>query len=222
MPEKTEPAGTVPKGRPIAPALARVIGALNLVSANADIEQIELELRKDTALSLRLFQYIHSAGLALSTPVRTYRQAVMVIGYKPLYRWLSLLLLSAEREPGKLKLARDAAIRGRFMELVGREQLQRSKPDDLFVTGMFSLVHEIFGHPLQQLLETIQLPDDIQEALLSREGVYGPLLNLAEAIEQDNQATVDRLIEELLLDPEATVAAHGAAVDWAKQLGIGQ
>jgi len=221
MSEKTEPAGTAPKPRPIAPALARVINALNLVSADADIEQIELELRKDTALSLRLFQYIHSAGLALSTPVRTYRQAVMVIGYKPLYRWLSLLMLNAEREPTKLKLARDAAIRGRFMELVGREQLQRSKPDDLFVTGMFSLVHELFGHPLPMLLETIQLPEDIQKALLSRQGIYGPLLNLAEAVEQGNQAEADRLIEELLLDPDATAAAHSAAIDWVKQLGIG-
>jgi c-di-GMP-related signal transduction protein len=221
MSEKTEPAGTVPKGRPIAPALARVINALNLVSADADIEQIELELRKDTALSLRLFQYIHSAGLALSTPVRTYRQAVMVIGYKPLYRWLSLLLLNAEREPAKLRLAREAAIRGRFMELVGREQLHRSKPDDLFVTGMFSLVHEIFGHPMPLLLETIQLPDDIQEALLSRKGVYGPLLDLAEAVERESQPEVDRLILELLLDPDATHEARVAAIAWVKQLGIG-
>jgi c-di-GMP phosphodiesterase len=209
------------KGRPIAPALARVINALNLVSADADIEAIELELRKDPGLSLRLFQYIHSAGLALSTPVRTYRQAVMVIGYKPLYRWLSLLMLSAEREPSKLKLARNAAIRGRYMENLGREQLHRAKPDDLFVTGMFSLVHEIFDQPLGTLLETIQLPDDIQEALVSRAGIYGPLLLLAEATEREDEAETARLVEELLLDAEATATAHATAVEWVKQLGIG-
>jgi EAL and modified HD-GYP domain-containing signal transduction protein len=221
MSEKTQEPGDTHKGRPITPALVRVMNVLNLVSADADIDAVELEMRKDPALSLRLFQYIHSAGLALSTPIRSYRQAVMVIGYKPLYRWLSLLLLSAEREPRKRKLARSAAVRGRFMENVGREQLQRSKPDDLFVTGMFSLVHEIFDQPLPLLLETIQLPEEIQEALLSRGGVYGPLLQLAEAMEHDNQTDVARLVGELLLDPEATAAAHQAALDWTRQLGIG-
>jgi c-di-GMP phosphodiesterase len=221
MSEKPQQPGNTHKGRPITPALARVMNVLNLVSADADIEAIELEMRKDPALSLRLFQYIHSAGLALSTPIRSYRQAVMVIGYKPLYRWLSLLLLSAEREPRKLKLASSAAVRGRFMENVGREQLQRAKADDLFVTGMFSLVHEIFDQRLPFLLETIQLPDDIQEALLSRGGVYGPLLQLAEAMEQGNQTDITRLVGELLLDPEATTAAHEAAIEWTKHLGIG-
>lgn len=222
MPDKPPEAGKIHKGRLITPALARVMNVLNLVSADADIDAVELEMRKDPALSLRLFQYIQSAGLALSTPIRSYRQAVMVIGYKPLYRWLSLLLLSAEGGSGKRKLAGSAAVRGRFMENVGREQLQRAKPDDLFVTGMFSLVHEIFDQSLPLLLETIQLPDEIQEALLSRSGVYGPLLQLAEAMEQDNRTEIDRLVGELLLDPEATAAAYQAALDWTKQLGIGQ
>ena len=50
---------------------------------------------------------------------------------------------------------------------------------------MFSLVHEIFDQPLPLLLETIQLPEDIQEALLSRTGLHGPLLQLAEAMEHE-------------------------------------
>ena len=85
-------------------------------------------MRRYPGLSLRLFQYIHSAGLALSSPIRSYRQAVMVIGYKPLYRWLSLLLLSAVREPGKLKLAHNAAVRGRFMENIGTSTCSARSP----------------------------------------------------------------------------------------------
>jgi len=211
----------IPEGRPIVPSLGRVINALNLVSSNADIEQIELELRKDPALSLRLFQYIHSAGFGLATPVRTYRQAVMVVGYKPLYRWLSLLLISANREPEKMELGFHAAVRGRFMEDLGREQLERSSPDDLFVTGVFSLVDRIFDHPMHLLLGTMTLPEDICDALLSRAGPYGPLLRLAEALEQDDAGEAERLGDELLLDPKSIGAAHKAATEWVAQLGIG-
>jgi len=210
----------VPEGRPISPSLGRVINVLTLVSSNADIDQIELELRKDPALSLRLFQYIHSAGFGLATPVRSYRQAVMVLGYKPLYRWLSLLLLSAQREPAKLELGFNAAVRGRFMENLGREQLERSIPDDLFVTGVFSLVDKIFEHPMPLLLETMNLPEDICDALLSRAGAYGPLLQLAEAVEQNDGGEAERLIGDLLLEPKATAAGHQAAVQWVAQLGI--
>lgn len=222
MSEPPQEHGKTSADRAIAPALIAVVNALNLVSADAEIEAIERELRKDPGLALRLFQYIHSADLSLSTPIRSYRQAVMVIGYKPLYRWLSLLLLSASRQPAKLELARKAAVRGRFMENVGRWQLHRSKPDELFITGMFSLLHEIFEQPLADLLLTIELPVEVQQALLEHAGPFGPMLQLAEAIEQQNQAEVERLNDELLLDPSKTEHSHLTANEWVDQLGLGR
>lgn len=206
--------------RPTAFSSGRAIKVLNLVSANADIERIELELRKDPVLTLQLLQYIHSAGFGLASPVRSYRQAVLVVGYKPLHRWLSLLM-NVEREPATIDLGFNAAVHGRFLENLGREHLERSNPDDLFMTGALSLLDRICDHPMAGLLDTVTLPEDICDALLSRAGPYGPLLQLAEAIEQNNTREVKLRIEELLLEPNATAATHRAAVQWVAQLGIG-
>lgn len=67
----------------------------------------------------------------------------------------------------------------------------------------------------------MNLPEDICDALPSRAGAYGPLLQLAEAVERSDGDEAKRLIGDLLLEPKATAAGHQAAVQWVTQLGIG-
>jgi EAL and modified HD-GYP domain-containing signal transduction protein len=52
----------------------------------------------------------------------------------------------------------------------------RDEQDRAFMTGMFSLLDVLFGRPLTELLEPLNLADDINEALLARGGRLGPLM----------------------------------------------
>jgi EAL and modified HD-GYP domain-containing signal transduction protein len=52
---------------------------------------------------------------------------------------------------------------------------------------MFSLLDRLLGLPMKEVLETIQLPDEVVRALLTRGGVYGPYLALAVASSSTSQ-----------------------------------
>ncbi|MDN8915731.1 hypothetical protein Q0O72_14075, partial [Staphylococcus aureus] len=72
--------------------------------------------------------------------------------------------------------------------------------ENLFVAGMFSLLDRLLGLPMQEVLETIPLPDEVVAALLKREGKYGPFLALAEACEL-NSNLVASLAASLDISP---------------------
>ena len=70
---------------------------------------------------------------------------------------------------------------------------------------------------MQEVLASIQLPEVVTEALISRSGLYGPYLALAEACEL-NSSLVGSLAESVKISSEDLNAAHLAALVWAKNI----
>ncbi|MGZ8261906.1 MAG: diguanylate phosphodiesterase, partial [Methylotenera sp.] len=69
-------------------------------------------------------------------------------------------------------------------------------------------------------LEKIQLPDNVSEALLAREGMYGPFLQLAEACEDADSQRIHELAELLQFDSIKVNECHISALAWAETLGV--
>ena len=68
------------------------------------------------------------------------------------------------------------------------------------------------------MLDSIQLPDDVVRALLTRGGTYGPYLALAEACEL-NSNLVESLAASLSIAPAEVNKAHLSALAWAQNVG---
>jgi EAL and modified HD-GYP domain-containing signal transduction protein len=198
---------------------AIIVQLMDLVRKNADVRELEAVLKRDAALSYKLFRYINSVGFGLGAEVQSLRHAVTMLGYSTLYRWLSLLLATASTGGYAAVLMQTAIIRGRFAELLGHGLLTKSEAEDLFVTGMFSLLDRLLGIPMEQVLEHIQLPEAVSQALLSREGMYGPFLALTEACEIGN-GQAGELADSLFISPRQVNEAHLAALAWAQNLKI--
>jgi c-di-GMP-related signal transduction protein len=64
-------------------------------------------------------------------------------------------------------------IRARFCELLAQTHAPAEQAQQAFVTGLFSLLDVLMGEPLDQLLGSIPLTDDIRAALLTRKGKLG-------------------------------------------------
>jgi len=165
------------------PSHAQIVRVLNLVRRNAEVKEIEAALKQDVTLSYKLLRYINSAGFGLSCEIQSYRHAVTILGTDKLNKWLSVLLVTASKDPAAPALMQTAIARGRFMETVGREFFDKSKLDNLFITGAFSLLDTLLGTRIDAILEQMHLPEAIADALLRREGVFAPFLELALACE---------------------------------------
>src|SRR3546814_16181472 len=100
-----------------------------------------------------------------------------------------------------------AIVRGRLAELAGHGILPKNEAENLFVVGMFSLLDRLLGIPMEQILEKVQLSESVAQALLTRDGVYGPFLELAEACEPDN-GDIAALADSLFLNPRQVKEAN--------------
>ncbi len=199
------------------PAQTVILQLMQLVKKNADVQQLESALKRDAALSYKLLRFINSAGFGLGREIQSLRQALALLGYAPLYRWLTLLLATASTSGYSPVLMETAVVRGRLTELLGQEFLPKGEAENLFVTGMFSLLDRLLGIPMKEVLETIQLSDDVVQALMTRDGMYGPYLALAEACEL-NSMLVGSLASSLNISPEDVNQAHLQALAWAQNI----
>ncbi len=204
----------------INPSFDGVLHLLNLVSQEADNKTIENGFKRDTTLSYKLLRYINSVGFGLSCEVQSIGHALTILGRNQLYRWLTLLMVTAGNNSSSPALMKTSITRGRLTELLGEPFFDKRDRDNLFVVGVFSLLDVMLKVPMDQALEKLQLPEPIVEALTKREGIFGPFLKLTEACEDANNAGILQLAALLQLNPEKVNQCHMEALAWTEALGI--
>ncbi|UGQ44658.1 EAL and HDOD domain-containing protein [Massilia endophytica] len=199
------------------PAQTIILQLMQMVNANADIAQLESVLKRDAALSYKLLRHINSAGFGAGREIQSLKQAITLLGYQPLYRWLTVLLATASTSGYSPVLLETAVVRGRLAELLAQKPLGKAEAENVFVAGMFSLLDRLLGISMEEVLQTIQLSDEVQKALLERGGKYGPYLALAEACEL-NSSLVSSMAASLNLPPAEINKAHLSALAWTQNI----
>jgi len=207
------------RSKDLNPAQAMILQLMDMVRRNVDVKQLEGVLKRDAALSYKLLRYINSAGFGLGCEIQSLKHAVTMLGYSPLYRWLALLLATATTTGYSPVLMQTAVIRGRFAELLGSTFLPKNEAENLFVAGMFSLLDKLLGVPMEDVLEKIQLSESVTQALLSREGIYGPFLALAEASEL-NAVDLEPMATSLCISANQVNQSQMSALAWAQTLKL--
>ena len=200
----------------------KVLEIMNQVRRHAEIAEIAALFRQDPVLSYKILRYINSPAGGLSKPAATLEQALMILGQQQLYRWLTLLLfVSGNVEALDAALMENALVRARLTELLGTEKMGTAQKEDLFVTGMFSLLDVLLRMPMNQALENLQLPEAVTQALIAREGPFAPYLELAIACEAFDAKRIAQLSQLLSLDVDRVNIHHIDALVWAQSLDAG-
>jgi EAL and modified HD-GYP domain-containing signal transduction protein len=202
------------KGSKSAVNRLRVLQLLNKLRQDADTSHLEEELKQDPVLSYRLLAYANSPLLGMMDKITHLRQAVTIIGRNNLYRWLASLLFNVS-DPGYYEwaLSEQALARAALMERLGKNAVG-IKPDALFLTGLFSLLDQLMGKPVEELATHIQLSEDIRIALVRREGILAQYLALAEACERMDPEIIAQRTRALGLSSRTVSLAVFDALAW--------
>ena len=200
------------------PSYPQIVRIMNLVSKEAEIAEIEDQLKADPVISYRLMTYINSAAMGYPREIKSFRQVITILGYHQLYRWLTMLLVTANPRAGRSATGMNAIIRGRFMELLGIVHFGKPQADDLFVVGVFSLLDVLFDEPMEKLLQPLNIAATMRDALIKRDGPYMPLLLLAEAIEKADEERIDIIHRGLRINIETVHDTYTDALAWAEKL----
>ena len=197
----------------------RVVELLNMVMNHAEVSELEKVFKHDAMLSYKLLRYINSPGCGLIQKIRSIAHALVMLGHDQLYRWLTLLLFtSGKPDPRSQALLKNALVRARLVEMLGRKRLSPAESEGLFIVGIFSLLDALLNVPMAQAVGHLNLPEPILQALIDRKGIYAPFLELAAACEEGEQDSIDEYAAVCMLDPDAVNLAHVQAMIWAEEL----
>ena len=164
----------------------------DLQDPTVQLAQLERKISRDVGLSFRLLRYINSAFFGLRFEISSIGQALALLGVDNLKRWATLTLLaSVDGKPPELTVT--ALVRARFCELAG-EQLPGPRPGELFTLGLFSVIDALMDAPIEDVVALIPFPSDMHDALVSRAGEKGALLEAVTALEAGDFDRAQRLV----------------------------
>jgi len=133
---------------------------------------------------------------------------------------LACLMLYARPElgvaPQSSALFQNASHRAKFLELLVRfmSGIDDDMPAKAFMVGLLSRMDALVGTPLADILKDFPTDNEIRMALLEREGKLGVLLRLAEAMEQDDKASIVKFQDELSISTELLNRCICDAYSW--------
>lgn len=199
------------------PAQVVVMQLLNVVNeAEPDINKIEQLLNQDISLSLKLLRYVnHLKGH--SNPISSFRQAAVYLGNVQLKRFVSLVAATSAGKGKSAELYQMSLIRARFCELLAHAHAPTQQAPQAFITGLFSLLDVLMEQPMDKLLGTIPLIEDIRLALLERKGNLGFYLAFCEDYENANWPSVTARTARLGLNEDKVSHLYLAATTWVNE-----
>ncbi len=209
---------TVVRTKLLSPAQQNVVQLLNLVRQQASTDAIEDVLKKDAGLAFNLMRLINSVGFGVQREITSFRQAVMLMGLKKLFRWAAMLLTASRNGGPPPAIGQTAVIRGRLMELLAQDSLTEEDADMAFVVGIFSLLGQMLNLPQDVAMSLIPVPEAVSDAVLRQQGPLGELLILAQACESSDDEAFHRSAGLLQLSSQQINWAHLQALAWTDQL----
>lgn len=199
----------------------RIMHLLKQLRSGVESAELAADIRQDAVLAYKLLRYINSAANGLQQEIGSIDQGLLLLGRERFYRWLSLLLFDVQKAGYTERvLIEQALVRANLMERLGQRAGKPEAPaDQLFLTGLFSLLDELFARPIAEVLAGVGMPESVAQALLAGEGPLQPFLALAIACESGNQEEIAVWAAGCKVEAASVNQDLLAALVWANEVG---
>jgi len=205
---------TIVTGKTISPSQLVLFELFNNLSKEEDIGVIERQFKKNPQLDIKLLKFMNSATFYFTQKIDSIRQAIMMLGYHNLQKWVALMLFAKESDDIKSNpLLERATIRGLMMESITYNITKmRAKGDSAFIAGILSLTDTLLGIPLNDIISDLNLSNEIYTALAKREGFLGGLLYIIEKFEGEELNKIQDILNKYKLGINDLLAAETKAI----------
>ncbi len=166
-------------------------------------------IRNDLSLSYKILKYVNSAYVGLPRRMECIEQAACMVGIDRIRTWSTLLIMATEKDqPTEMLVI--ALVRAKMCERLGN-RLGVDSPEKYFTMGLLSVLDALYASPMEEIVQSLPLPDDLQEALTSGTGAMGSVLSCVKAYERGEWLE----LKQLQLDPSTIRDFYLEAIDWA-------
>jgi EAL and modified HD-GYP domain-containing signal transduction protein len=201
--------GAVPINR-----LAKLSLLAELNNPDADFDGLEKIISRDVGLSYRFLRYINSAFFSLPHKVGSIRQALVLLGIAAVKKWATLLAMAdIDDKPNELVVT--ALVRAKMCELAAASRPARER-EEYFTVGMFSVVDALLDSPMDVVLASLPLSDEVKDALHRHQGAKGVVLKAVLGYEQARFEDLKALVPQGVSAQEI----YTQSIAWAREAGL--
>ncbi len=190
---------------------------VELSKNNVSTDEVVGVFEGDANLSFKLLRYVNSPMFRRRREIETIRQAVVVLGELELKRFVYLLFSASVGEDKPAELSNMSLVRARFGELVAETRGFSRQKETAFLVGLLSTLDAMLNMPMEELLSSLALSEDVKSALLSGQGPMGEALQLVQALEQANWTKVMAQEQSLSLGDEKAKELYLESLSWAAE-----
>lgn len=188
-----------------------------------DFKKLENLVRRDLGLSYKFLRFINSAHFGFTSEITSIAQALMILGTRGIRTWLNLVALTALADDKPKELVFMALTRALFLEKLCEETDFPGESGNLFIVGLFSVIDAILDRPMEAIVATLPLPEEVRDALTGKPGRFGALAVLMRAYEEGRWEDLSALcletgFEESLL-PAYFMKAVSEATNVVRAIG---
>ncbi len=184
---------------------------------DVNVNEVVRYFERDTALTYKLLRFVNSGNLPIVEDIASIKQAVVYIGNQQLRKLVALLAGAMTVSHKPRELVRMSVHRARFCELVAMRTTPAMK-ETAFLCGLFSLLDAILDKPLEPLLYSLPLEQEIRDALCSEQpSILRVILQTIESYEAGHWYNTERFAEQLRIDYSQVEQLNLQALLWSEQ-----
>jgi c-di-GMP-related signal transduction protein len=185
-----------------------------------DYAAIEGLLKHEPSLLYRLLRYINSPALGLRSEVHTIRRALTLLGETDFRRWVSVFCVMAMSGGKPPELVRTALTRAYFCENFSSTAGVPECSSSLFLMGLLSVVDALLDKPIEEILRSLPVPQDIKTALSGGKNRFRSIYELLLALEQAEWPQLSTFTEKLGCSEETIPESYQTALQKSATIAL--
>jgi c-di-GMP-related signal transduction protein len=194
----------------------RLMKALN--EPDVDLGRLEEVIKQEASIALRLLRRVNSAAYGFRMTTSSLRHAIVLLGEREIRTCATVWSLAelARDLPSELIVA--STLRARLCEMLAGPAGIGTRSSDLFLVGMFSMLDAILQLPMDRILSTLPLADDVREALAGGANAFRAVLEAVVAYERGQWDEASALAERAGFTLKSISACYPDAIAWTRTI----
>ena len=208
----------VSENAPISPLKINCIRLLEQVSEDDfEYDKFAEAVQRDTALALKFLRMVNSSTVR-ENKIGSLKHAAAMLGQREIKKWVTTAVTHSMGQESPGEVVRLSLVRAKFCENLATLFGIKEDTDNLFLTGLFSVLDVILDMSMGRALEMVFVPDEVGEALKGVDNELGRVLQFVRSYERGDWTEVSRvaLVSDIAITDIA--GAYYDALTWYGRL----
>lgn len=183
-----------------------------------DFDSLTDIIKMDVNLSYKFLLRVNTMQYGSKYRINTVKQTLIRMGLLEVRRWTLAILIRDVFGKKDNESAKRALIRGVFTEKLVELMKREEFDEEAYMVGMFSTIDVSVKESLEELLSQVRISREAREALFSRKGDLGEILDFVENYENGKWEEACGFLAEYRLEQAGISVIYFEAVKYAEKM----